>query len=507
MLNEEKFREDKATVFSIIKIVLIIVIVIALLFIGTKLLGLLIPIVVGFALAYVTNLFSAFLYRLVLRKRPRSRGEGGDTKGYRLFKIINFTLLLLVFIGLIVLIIFALIAQIRNLLNFLTTSVPTTEIVNSIAAFLNKLSKQLGGILPAETIDTLIEELRKIQDDVLAAIPELTATVLGSILGFITNIPDLLFKGIVIVMSGYYFITDRIVIGKFIRDILPSEVFVNKVTTVASKVSSSLFRVFGGYAIIMTVTFIEALIGLSIIKMPYIVIIALLVTVIDLLPTVGASTCFYPIAIYMFMNGRIFEGIVSLCIVGIMTVVRSFLEPKVIGTAMKLHPLATLIAMIFGVAAVGLPGFLVGPIILILLLGIMESFGYKEIIRDWLSGILNKVATADIKPNSDNIRNIAKVKHIVMWQLMDESLGKTRDDNIIAMKEKLLSLPSLIPQIVSLEVGENRKYEASQYDLVLISTFASYEDLEIYREHPSHKKVSQWVRKVVTLRNVIDIEI
>lgn len=400
-MKEKKFQEDKALILSIIKYAFIIVIVIGVLYFGARLLGLLVPVIIGFVLAYVSNVFSALIYRIFRRKRPRSLDEGGDTKGYRIFKLIIFTFFLLIFIGFIVFIILALIAQIRNLLNFLTTSFPTIEIVNSIAIWLNELSKYLGGILPDTTINTIIEELTKIQNDILSAIPNLIASSLSSMLSFVTNIPNIIFKAIVIVMSGYYFITDRIVIGKFIRDILPSEVFVNKVTTVISKVSSSLFRVFGGYAIILTVTFFEAIIGLSIIRMPYIILIALLVTVIDLLPAVGASTCFYPIAIYMFVNGRIFEGIVALCFVGIMAVVRSALEPRVIGSAMKLHPLATLIAMILGVAAFGLPGFIGGPVLLIFILGIMESFGYKALLRDWLSKILNKVAIAGVNPDID----------------------------------------------------------------------------------------------------------
>ncbi|MHB1484940.1 MAG: AI-2E family transporter [Saccharofermentanales bacterium] len=505
-MNAKKFQDDKAFVLSIIKYILIIIIVIGMLFFSAKLLGLLVPVIIGFVLAHVSNGFSALMYRIFRHKRPRTRGEGGDSKSYRFFKLVNFTILLLIFIGLLIFIIIALIAQVRNLLNFLTISVPTTEIVTNLASWLNKLSKDLGGILPEETINNLIDELTKLQDEIFAAVPQLITVVLGSMLSFLTNLPNIIFKAIVIVMSGYYFITDRAVISKFIRDILPSEVFVNKVIVVITKVSGTLFRVFGGYAIIMTLTFIEAIIGLSIIKMPYIIIIALAVTVIDLLPAVGASTCFYPIAIYMFANGRIFDGIIALCIVGVMTVVRSFLEPKVIGNALKLHPLATLIAMILGVATFGLAGFIGGPVLLIMLLGIMESFGYKEIIKERLSRILNKVAIADIKNDQDN-KSTAAIRHIVMWQLKDEALDKTRDQNMLIMKEKLYSLPAKIPQIISFEVGMNKKYESSQYDMILISSFANHEDLEIYREHPAHKEVSQWVRQIISSRNVVDIDI
>jgi len=506
-IDNKKIQEDKGLVLSIIKYVMIAAIVLGVLFFGVRLFGVLFPVVIGFVLAYASNGVSAAMYRLFRRKRPRSLEEGGDSRGYRVFKLINFILLLLLFVGFLVFIVFALISQIRNLLYLLNTSVPTTEIITGITVWLNNLSSSLGGILPESTINTLSEELMKIQTDLLAAIPKFTASFLNSILSFIGDIPGMLFQAIVIIMSGYYFITDRVVIVKFIREILPSEVFVNKVVTVVNKVSNSLFRVFGGYAIILTVTFFEAFIGLSIIRMPYAVIIALVATAIDILPAVGASACFFPIAIYMFFQGKIFEGIIALIFVGILTLVRTVLEPRIIGTAMKLHPLATLTAMILGVSLFGVAGFLGGPILLILIIGIMDSFGFKRVTREWMSKILNKVATADVKPNLDCPPVTARVKHVVAWQLKDEAFGQSKEKNILEIKEKLYTLPAVIPEILSMEIGTDTKFDMSAYDCVLIATFASYEDLSVYKDHPAHKEVSQWVRQVITSRTVIDFDI
>ena len=503
----DKIQRDKKLILSIIKYVLVVAIVLLVLFLGTKLFSLLIPVILGFILASASNTFSAMIFRLVRRKKPRAKEEGGDSKGYRIFKLINFTLLLLLFIGFLIFIIFALISQVRNLLDFVNTSVPTIEIVTNLSAWLNGISNDLGGILPESTITMISTELTAIQSDILSALPKLTSSALNSILAFIGNIPGLLFQAIVIVMSGYYFITDRIVIGKFIREILPSEAFVSKVTGVVYKVSNSLFRVLGGYAIIMSVTFIEALIGLSIMRIPYTVIVALIVMFVDLLPAVGASACFYPIAIYMFIQGRIFEGVVSLIIVVVMTLVRTALEPRVIGTAMKLHPLATLIAMILGVAVFGVPGFLAGPILLVIIIGIMDSFGFKQIAREWLGKILNKVATADIKPTDEIVPGSAKVKHIVVWQFKDEAMGQLREKNMLDVKEKLLSLADVIPEILSMQVGIDTKFESNAYDCVLIASFASYEDLAKYKIHPAHKKVAKWIEQVVTSKTVIDFDI
>jgi len=233
----------------------------------------------------------------------------------------------------------------------------------------------------------------------------------------------------------------------------------------------------------------------------------LVVTAIDILPAVGASACFYPIAVYMFIQGRVVDGIVALVFVALMTLVRTALEPKIIGTAMKLHPLATLIAMILGVSFLGVAGFLGGPILLILVIGIMDTFGFKKVTREWIGKILNKVATADTRTDLTCPPSKAAVKHIVAWKLKDEAFGKSKEDNVQEIKERLMALPVIIPQILSIEVGSDTKIDDMAYDCVLIATFASYEDLSIYKNHPAHKEVSKWVRQVIESRIVVDFNL
>ncbi len=508
MPNENpKLQKDKETILSIIKYTLISVIVIAVLYLGFRAFLLLMSVVIGFVLAYLSNKFSTVVFRLIFRKSSQTDENGKDTRGFKILKLVNYTFFLLCFTGLVILLVFILISQIRNLLYFFDTSVPTTQIINSIRDWLNEYSRQLGGFLPESTISTLYDEMIKMQTSLLDAIPKWTSTVLNSILGFISNIPTLVFQGIAIVMSGYYFISDRIVILKFIHEILPSELFVNKFVSVISKVSRSLFRYFGGYTVILTITFLEALLGLSLIRMPYTVVIALIVTVIDILPAVGASACFLPIGLYMFTQGRVLDGIIAFAFVVIMTVVRSFIEPKIIGNAMKLHPLLTLVAMILGVYFFGIAGFLGGPILLIFILGIMDSFGFRSIFKEWVAQILNKVATADERPEVGCAPPEASVKHIVAWKLKDELSGAVKDEFIAQMKERLLSLPPVIPQILSFEFGTDTKFDSTAFDCVLIATFASYESLSIYKNHPAHKEVSHWIRQNISSRSVVDFNL
>jgi len=87
------------------------------------------------------------------------------------------------------------------------------------------------------------------------------------------------------------------------------------------------------------------------------------------------------------------------------------------------------------------------------------------------------------------------VKHIVMWKLKDFAEGKSKEDNIKFIKSELENLVNLIPQIKLLEVGKNI-LPNMDYDAILYSEFESVEDLEIYQNHPEHKKVASYVAKI-----------
>jgi len=87
------------------------------------------------------------------------------------------------------------------------------------------------------------------------------------------------------------------------------------------------------------------------------------------------------------------------------------------------------------------------------------------------------------------------VKHIVMWKLKDFAEGRSREENIIYIKERLEALPDIIKEIKFIEVGAAINADRI-YDAVLYSEFETPEDLAVYQNHPEHKKVSEYVGKV-----------
>ena len=100
------------------------------------------------------------------------------------------------------------------------------------------------------------------------------------------------------------------------------------------------------------------------------------------------------------------------------------------------------------------------------------------------------------------------IKHIVLWKLKNEANGKSKLENATLMKVKLESMPALIPELYSVEVGLHIFDETSEpvCDIVLIAECENEEHLHAYSAHPEHKKVVDFILEVVEERRVIDFK-
>ncbi|MBQ8850469.1 MAG: Dabb family protein [Clostridia bacterium] len=99
------------------------------------------------------------------------------------------------------------------------------------------------------------------------------------------------------------------------------------------------------------------------------------------------------------------------------------------------------------------------------------------------------------------------IRHVVMWKFKPEAEGKTKLENMEWVREHLYALMPIIPEIKRMEIGFDVKHTDMSMDLLLLTEFDSMEALATYAEHPEHLKVSQYVRKVIETRVVLDCEI
>jgi len=92
------------------------------------------------------------------------------------------------------------------------------------------------------------------------------------------------------------------------------------------------------------------------------------------------------------------------------------------------------------------------------------------------------------------------VKHIVMWKFKPEVTPAQQNE----MKRRLEALLGVVPSLKTIEVGLDESKKPAAMDMVLLTTFNTFEDLNAYAIHPAHQKVVAFVKPLVLDRAVVD---
>ena len=98
------------------------------------------------------------------------------------------------------------------------------------------------------------------------------------------------------------------------------------------------------------------------------------------------------------------------------------------------------------------------------------------------------------------------IEHVVMWKFTDGE-GRTKEENCAYVRERLLALPAIIPEIKFMQIGRDVSGTDMSYDMMLVTRFESLDALHTYKVHPAHVEVASYVAKVKTARVVLDCEL
>lgn len=99
------------------------------------------------------------------------------------------------------------------------------------------------------------------------------------------------------------------------------------------------------------------------------------------------------------------------------------------------------------------------------------------------------------------------IKHIVMWTIKEGETPRSKFERMAEMKSRLLDLKVSIREIVSMDVYFNSpQAPVGNYDVVLVSEFTSWADLDAYQKHPNHIEVGNYIANVKQNRAAIDFE-
>ena len=133
--------------------------------------------------------------------------------------------------------------------------------------------------------------------------------------------------------------------------------------------------------LLMLVTFSELTVGFLILQVDLALLLAALVALVDALPVFGTGTVLLPWALFALLSGDWKLTIGLAVLYGLVSAVRSLLEPRLVGQKAGLPPLAALFAMYVGFRALGVWGMILSPLAAIFLKQLHDS-GVFRLWRD-----------------------------------------------------------------------------------------------------------------------------
>ena len=114
---------------------------------------------------------------------------------------------------------------------------------------------------------------------------------------------------------------------------------------------------------LMSVTFAVLTAGFLLLRVGYAPLWGFLISLVDALPVLGTGTVLVPWSAVCFIQGDTVRGIGLLGVYAVAVLLRSVLEPKLVGRQLGLDPLVTLLAMYTGYRLWGILGMILSPLI------------------------------------------------------------------------------------------------------------------------------------------------
>ena len=162
-------------------------------------------------------------------------------------------------------------------------------------------------------------------------------------------------------MACFYFCTDDAASLGAITSRLPVP-WQQKLPHVKKDLRDVVHKYLKAYGILLALTFALLLVGFWVLGVEYAFLLALIISVVDLLPLLGVSTVLIPWGIVLLVQKRFYMGIGILILNLTVTVVRQILEPRLLGKSFGLHPLAVLAATYGGWRLFGFAGMVLAPL-------------------------------------------------------------------------------------------------------------------------------------------------
>ena len=239
------------------------------------------------------------------------------------------------------------------------------------------LTRQYPNQTAEQNNATLHGWVDKIETKVQDALADFGQRLANSAFDFLAGLAVILFV-------VYYLLTDGERLYTYVRRAAPLPG--RQVDFLASEARKGLRGVFVGQLLLSVMQGLLGGIGVWIAGLPSPVLWGAVMALFALLPVLGTPMIWVPGALYLLINGDVWQGVFLLVygVVAILIILDTFVRPILLGSSTDLHPFFVLVGVLGGAAVFGFIGLFLGP----LLIGVLVSV-LKVWEREYLDPLVN----------------------------------------------------------------------------------------------------------------------
>ncbi|GAE92988.1 hypothetical protein JCM21714_2017 [Gracilibacillus boraciitolerans JCM 21714] len=250
------------------------------------------------------------------------------------------------------------------------------EVTDSFNQWIQPLIQKLNQYLHALPSDqhTLIEEkLSAISNSLADQVANLLEITLNWTGLQIASLPGSMTVLMFSFLCTFFLCKDWNKFHQYLTKVL-SNTYLDLASTIYLHIKEKVIKYLKAQFALIFITFIITLFGLLVFQIEHAFTISICLAVVDLLPILGTGIIFVPWALFLFITG---ETALAICLFSLYLLVmflRQLLEPKLISSAIGIHPILTILAIYLGFQLFGgVKGIWLGPVILFISKACVEA--------------------------------------------------------------------------------------------------------------------------------------
>lgn len=263
--------------------------------------------------------------------------------------------------------------------------VQTRELMERIGIFADQaqgyldncctLMAKITGIREGNIREFLVYHVGKIQEEVQQ---KMSTAWLGYAVTVTKGIVTLAGGMVVAILFGTLLVKDL----EEIRRWMGAGKVRGKILTIGQKICRAGGRYIKAQFLIMCLVALVCMGGFWILKNPYFVVAGVIVGILDALPLIGVGTILIPWAILWCIQGEYMIGLGYFILFLAANLTRQFAEPHIVGKEMGMHPALLLISVYGGFFLYGFPGFLLGPVTVLVMQTVWEELIQNDKVKN-----------------------------------------------------------------------------------------------------------------------------